>query len=57
MNDKSVCDLHIATSGLCGKSEEMRAGSCTRNKVLRVDCEFSLCHYQCKRKGRQKINA
>ena len=35
-----LCDLHIATSGLCDKSEEVCVRSCTRKRVLRVDCEF-----------------
>ena len=36
----SVCDLPIATSRLCNKSEEVCVRSCTRNRVLWVDCEF-----------------
>ena len=35
-----LCDLPIATSGLCDKSEEVCVRSCTRKRVLRVDCEF-----------------
>ena len=35
-----LCDLPISTSRLCDKSEETCVRSCTRNRVLRVDCEF-----------------
>ena len=41
MNGKGLCDLLIATSGLCDKSEEIYVSSCTRDRVLKVDCEFS----------------
>ena len=34
------CDFPIATSKPCDKSEEVCARSCTRNRVLGVDCEF-----------------
>ena len=37
---KGPCDLPFATSRLCNNSEEVRVRSCTRNRVLRVDCEF-----------------
>ena len=37
---KGYCDLPIATSRLCNKSEEVCVRSCTRNRVLRVHCEF-----------------
>ena len=37
---KRLCDLPIATSRLCNKSEEVCVRSCTRNRVLWVDCEF-----------------
>ena len=37
---KGLCDLPIATSRLCDKSEEVCVRSCTRNRVLRIDCEF-----------------
>ena len=36
---KRLRDLPIATSRLCDKSE-VCVRSCTRNRVLRVDCEF-----------------
>ena len=36
---KGLCDLPIATSRLCDKSAEVCVRSCTRNRVLRVDCE------------------
>ena len=39
--DKGLCDLPNATSRLCDKSEEVCVRSCTRNRVLRVDCEFT----------------
>ena len=35
-----LCDLPISTSRLCDKSEETCVRSCTRNRVLRADCEF-----------------
>ena len=35
-----LCDLPVATSRFCGKSEEVHVRSCTRNRVLRVDCKF-----------------
>ena len=38
---KGLCDLPIATSRLCDKSEEVCVRYCTKNRVLRVDCEFS----------------
>ena len=37
---KGLCDLSIATSRLCNKSEEVCVRSCTGNRVLRFDCEF-----------------
>ena len=37
---KGLCDLSIATSRLCNKSEEVCLRSCTGNRVLSVDCEF-----------------
>ena len=37
---KGLCDLPIATSRLCNKSEEVCVRSCTRNRVFRVDYEF-----------------
>ena len=37
---KGLCDLPIATSRLCDKSEKVCVRSCTRNRVLRVDCEL-----------------
>ena len=37
---KRLCDLPSATSRLCNKAEEVCVRSCTRNRVLRVDCEF-----------------
>ena len=37
---KGLCDLYVATSRLCNKSEEVCVRSCTGNRVLRVDCEF-----------------
>ena len=38
--DKGLCDLPVATSKLCNKSEEVCVRSCTGNRVLRVYCEF-----------------
>ena len=38
---KGLCDLPIATSRLCDKSEEMCITPYTKNRVPRVDCEFS----------------
>ena len=40
---KGLCNLPIATSRVCGKSEEVCVRSCARNRVLRVDCEFLNC--------------
>ena len=37
--DKGLCDLPIATTRLCDKSEEMCVRS-TRNRVPKIDCEF-----------------
>ena len=37
---KGLCDLPIAKSRLCGKFEEVCVRSCTRKRVLSVDCEF-----------------
>ena len=37
---KGLCDLSIATSRLCNKSEEVCVRSCTGNRVLRGDCEY-----------------
>ena len=37
---KGLCDRPVATSMLFNKSEEVCVRSCTRNRVLRVDCEF-----------------
>ena len=37
---KGLCNLPIATSRLFDKSEEVCGRSCTRNRVLRFDCEF-----------------
>ena len=37
---KGLCDLPIATSRLCNKSEEVCFRSCTGNRVLKVYCEF-----------------
>ena len=37
---KGLCDLPIATSRLCDKSEKVCVRSCTRNRVLRVDREL-----------------
>ena len=37
---KGLYDLPIATSRLFDKSEKVCVRSCTRKKVLRVDCEF-----------------
>ena len=38
--DKGLRDLPIATSRLFDKSEEVCVRSCTRNRVIRIDCEF-----------------
>ena len=40
IHGKALCDLPIATSRLCDKSEKVCVRSCTRNRVLRVDCEL-----------------
>ena len=37
---KRLGDLPIATSRICNKTEEVCVRSCTRNRVLRIDCEF-----------------
>ena len=39
---KGLCDLPIAASRICDKSEEVCVRSCTRNKVLRVDSGFPI---------------
>ena len=48
---KGLWDLPIATSRFCDKSGEMCVRSCTINRVLMVDCEFSNydCHYHWKK--------
>ena len=42
---KELCDLSIATSRLCKKSEEVCVRSCTGNRVLIVDCGFPNCDF------------
>ena len=42
---KGLCDLSVATSRFCNKSEEVYVRSCTGNRVLRVDCEFTNYHF------------
>ena len=42
---QELCDLPIATSRLCDKSQEVFVRSCARNSVHRANCEFPIYEF------------